>query len=245
MDGYFGMIGANAKRAMATGLVAASAIMAFPTLSYAETPGKDGAMVVSSSNTVLNEYAILSGSAPAGSSSVNVTNRPGDLPSLTAGDLVLIYQANGATISGANNASYGTITNISNAGRYEFQTVASISGNTINFETYLGTCAGLTYSYGGGDIQVIREPQYTTLTINSGANVRAPAWDGSLGSVVALHVRDGFTLSGDINVSARGFRGGEVDNQTNGPSFYRYSDLCQHQRSRRGRKRRKHSWVSK
>ena len=212
-----GLIGINCYKAAVGLCVLCVTFGGYAPRAVAETPGKDGAMVVSSTNTVLNEYGVLAGAASSGSSSITVTNLAGNLPSLTPGDLILIYQANGATISGANNASYGAITNIGNAGRYEFQTVESISGNTITLESYLGTCSGLEYSYGGGDVQVIRVPQYTTLTIISGANVRAPAWNGTTGGVAALHVRDTLTLSGDINVSARGFRGGEVDNASNTP----------------------------
>ena len=61
--------------------------------------------------------------------------------------------------------------------------------------------------------QVIRVPQYTTLTVSTGASIVAPAWDGTTGGIVAMTARDGVTLSGTgkIDVSGLGFRGGARD----------------------------------
>ncbi len=180
----------------------------------AETPGKDGVMTLSSGNNILNEYAGVTSSASAGAFAITVENLASRLPSLSPGDLIMIYQANGAAISQIDTAAYGAVTSLGNAGRYEFQTVASISGNTINFETYAGNCSGLDYSYNSGRAQVIRVPQYSDFTLNSGATVTAPQWDGTRGGVVALHVQNTATINGTINVNADGFRGGELDNLT-------------------------------
>jgi hypothetical protein len=181
---------------------------------WAETPGKDGPITVSSSNVVLNEYGLVAGSLSAGQTNIPVSSLLADLPSLTSGDLIFIYQAQGATISGSNSAAYGAVTNLNGAGRYEFHTVASISGNTIALESYGGACGGLTYSYDPNRAQVIRVPQHTTLDVTSGSSIRADLWDGETGGVVVLHVEDGLTVNGIIHANARGFRGGAVDNVT-------------------------------
>ena len=196
-------------------------------VALAETPGKDGPATVSS-NTVVNEYASIVSSATAGATSITVDSIAGNLPSLSVGDLILIYQANGATIDGSDTANYGDVTNIGNAGHYEFQTVGSISGNTITLETYNNSCTGLEQSYGNGDAQVIRVPQYTTLTVTGGGTITSPLWDGSTGGVVAVHVEGALSLGGTVDVAGRGFRGGEVDNSStesgSGNAVYRSTD---------------------
>jgi uncharacterized delta-60 repeat protein len=68
----------------------------------AQQPGKDGVQTVSAANTVLNRYGLLSADAAAGSTTLNVTNPGGanglDPATLTAGDLLLVIQMQGATI---------------------------------------------------------------------------------------------------------------------------------------------------
>ncbi len=178
----------------------------------AETPGKDGAATVSSLVTV-NQYAAVSGSVSAGAGAITVDSLSTNLPALTPGDLVLLYQAGGATISVADTAAYGEVSDLGNAGRYEFQTVASISGNTIFFETYGTSCGGLRHSYSSaGGAQVVRVPQYSQLTVSSGGTIIPLAWNGTRGGIVALHVQGTLNLSGAISASFRGFRGGAIDN---------------------------------
>ena len=188
------------------------AFVATPIAVSAGMPGKDGPVVVSGTDVVLNEYGLVAGALLPGATSVTVGALGAALPSLEAGDLIMFYQAQGATISGTDSAAYGAVTSLNGAGRYEFQTVASISGDTINLATYGGACGGLSYGYDTGEVQVIRVPQATTLSVPSGSSLRPPAWNGSTGGVVALHVRDTLTLDGDIDASARGFRGGAADN---------------------------------
>ncbi|MEO0872776.1 MAG: hypothetical protein AAFY19_12585, partial [Pseudomonadota bacterium] len=75
-----------------------------------------------------------------------------------------------------------------------------------------------------GKAQVIRVPQYRNLTVGGGSRVVARAWDGQVGGVVAMTVEDTLVVSGAIDVSGQGFRGGQVDNQTvpSGSSFFGY-----------------------
>ena len=183
----------------------------------AETPGKDGFLNVASGSVVVNQYAPFTGPVSAGSTSITATGLATVMPGLAAGDLIMIYQAQGATISGSNSAAYGSITALNNAGRYEFQTVASVSGNTITFATYAGTCAGLKYSYDGGTAagtQIIRVPQYRNLTVSAGGAIRAAPWNGSIGGVVAMTVSGTATINGTISAAGAGFRGGTLENNS-------------------------------
>ena len=179
---------------------------------FAETPGKDGDASITGTGTVINEYGAVVGAATSGSTSVTLANRAANMPSLEAGDLVMLYQARGASIVGADSSNYGEVTALNSAGRYEFQTVASVSGNTVTFETYGGSCGGLEFSYDTARAQLIRVPQYRDLTVAQAASVVALTWDGRRGGVVVADVSGTATINGAINVSGQGFRGGLSDN---------------------------------
>lgn len=179
--------------------------------------GKDGARTVSAANTVVNKYSALAVNANAGSLTVTVAaisdlasteGTDGGPQPLAVGDLLLIVQMAGATINAADTttggiSNYGNVTSLNNAGNYELAGVASISGNTITL------ACNLKKSYTvAGKAQVIRVPQYTTLTISSGGSITATAWNGTVGGVVAVQAATTLELDGTIDVSAKGFRGG-------------------------------------
>ena len=174
----------------------------------ARVPGKDGAFTVTAANTAVNSYTTLTAGANAGDATITVASAAG----ITAGDVLLVYQAQGATIGTANANTYGAVTALGNAGRYEYVSVASVAGNTIT----LGRACDLTplrFSY-NNSAQVLRVPQYSSLTVNAGASIVPQAWNGSTGGVVAAIVDGTATVNGSINANARGFRGGAIDNVT-------------------------------
>ena len=194
-----------------TSAFAAAALLSAPP-AHAETPGKDGDVTIASAVAV-NQYAAVSGTAGAGSGSITGVGLAAAMPGLGEGDLVMIYQAQGATIDASDSPAYGTITAYGSAGRYEFQTVASVSGNTITFATYANTCSGLRYSYAQANgAQIIRVPQYRNLTVTGSGSISAPAWNGATGGIVALNVSQTATINGSITANGIGFRGGAVDN---------------------------------
>jgi uncharacterized repeat protein (TIGR01451 family) len=174
----------------------------------ARVPGKDGAFTASAANTVVNTYTTLSAGATAGATTITVASAAG----ITAGDVLLVYQAQGATISTINANTYGAVSALGNAGRYEYVSVASVSGTTIT----LGTACSLSplrFSYNNG-AQVLRVPQYSSLTVNGGASIVPQAWNGSTGGIVAAIVDGTATVNGSINANGLGFRGGAIDNVT-------------------------------
>ncbi len=189
--------------ALATALCGAMAMPA-----QARVPGKDGALTVGVANTVVNSYTALSASAAAGATTLAVASAAG----ITVGDVLLVYQAQGATISNANASTYGAVTALGNAGRYEYVSVAAVTGTTITLGSACDTTP-LRFSYDSG-AQVVRVPQYSTLTVNAGASIVPQAWNGSTGGVVAAIVDGTATVNGSINANAAGFRGGAIDNVT-------------------------------
>ena len=172
--------------------------------------GKDGDLVVSSPGTIVNRYATLAVDALAGSAKILVTYPAGDnglrADLLAAGDLIMIVQMAGATIDSSNTASYGQVTSLNNAGRYEYVTISKVEGGMLTLNP---PCGGLLHSYTvNGKVQILRVPRYTSLRVNSGASLTAPAWNGSFGGIVAVQVDNNVVIDGEINVSGRGFRGG-------------------------------------
>lgn len=195
-------------------------LLAASPAALAYQPGKNGNRTVTAANTVLNQYAVLQNNASAGTFTLTVSNiadlnspEPTGGGPLAPGDLILIYQATGATINTTPNNNFGTITDYGSAGRYELRSVASVSGNDITIEpvTDGSACVGLRYDFVAQRTQVVRIPQYQNLTVDPGASVVAQAWDGTRGGIVALFVENTLTVNGAVHADARGFRGGVAE----------------------------------
>ena len=213
-------------------------------VAYAQ-PGKDGDVTITDVNTVLNRYTRAAVDITAGSTAITVTNindlnrnSPSYLPggfvtnnsgfvsnALSPGDLIIIYQAQGATIDNSNAMQYGSVTNYNGAGTYELVYVESVSGNTIT----LSCETKMSYNV-ARYVQIIRVPQYNTITVNAAASIVAIPWGApSFGGVDASAIerrRGGFNAffannvinNGSINANNAGFRGGTIDNLTSAAS---------------------------
>lgn len=119
------------------------------------------------------------------------------------GDRVLIIQMKGAELDQNNNANFGSITAINEAGNFEFGNVLSINGNDISLVNNLMNA----YSV-GGLVQLIRVPQYVNATVTS--PLSALPWNGAVGGVLVVEVSQDLTLQAPINTNGAGFRGGNV-----------------------------------
>lgn len=132
-----------------------------------------------------------------------------DATGFNVGDKVLIIQVQGAEISTTDNSSYGNITNITNAGNYEFAYICQISGTMITLTSPL-----LNNYDVAGKVQMINVPQYQNHSINSTLNA-SQSWNGDTGGVLVFEVNGVLTLNADIDLTGQGFRGGEIsDNNT-------------------------------
>ncbi|HEY6558805.1 MAG TPA: hypothetical protein VI072_16085 [Polyangiaceae bacterium] len=175
--------------------------------------GIDGPETVTLPNTVVNRYTALAQNAAAAATSLQVQSAAAladGSDALASGDLLLVMQMQGASINTtANSAAWGQITSLGGAGLYEFAEVRAVNAAT---NTITVSC-GLRNSYGvSGQVQVIRVPQYTTLTVAASASLTAPPWNGTTGGVLAVHAQSTVQLNGALDVSGRGFRGGPSDN---------------------------------
>ena len=175
-----------------------------------------GAGNIIGSNTDVNTRTYLTADATLGSTSIIVNNSSlsGSVfnGSLSSGDLILIIQMQGASITIANNSTYGGINNYNSAGLYEFRCVSSVPNSiTINFNVPLAN----NYS-SNGKTQVIRVPRYTSFNLASGNSIRPAAWNGNSGGITVIEIGGNGTINGAIDASGRGFRGGAVDNTSGG-----------------------------
>jgi hypothetical protein len=182
-----------------------------------------GLVTIAAANQIVNSYFPGLGNPTAGSMSLSVgsIDARGSATTLSAGDLVVIIQMQGADMDVTNTDAYGDgvsgspasgyLTSNLYAGNFEYNTVASFGSGTITF-SYALTRNYYTQSFTSSNpirtYQVIRVPRYYDLTINAGASITTPAWNGSTGGIVILDAANTLTLNGSVSVAGLGFRGG-------------------------------------
>jgi len=97
------------------------------------------------------------------------------------------------------------------AGTYEFKHISSIMGNEITLTSPLDNSyySGSFDSVDATTFQIVRVPQYTSVIVDSGSSITAPAWDGYTGGIVVFRAET-VTINngGSIDVSEKGYRGG-------------------------------------
>ncbi|HVZ41909.1 MAG TPA: hypothetical protein VHI13_21690 [Candidatus Kapabacteria bacterium] len=135
-----------------------------------------------------------------------------DASHFSPGDLVLIIQMQGAAIVPENIPTYGTITDIGDAGNHELNRIAFISGDTI----HLAFALHFTYTI-AGRVQLVRVPEYADVDV-AGTVTCAP-WNGETGGVLAFVASGTVTLHASIDASGTGFRGGDVVQGTYVPYY--------------------------
>lgn len=229
----------RARRCVAALLLLA----ALPALAVIQAmPGKDGAG--GTLNTVVNAYWPGAASVSAGSTSISLGTRRGAAVNITAGDLLLVIQMQGADIDSSDTSAYGDgvagqpatgqLTTNFQAGTYEYviaQNTVTGAGGTVTVTG--GSGGGLLNSYfnaapgsqGRRTFQVVRVPQYTSATFGSG--LTAPVWNGSTGGVLAVDVQNTLTLGGNVSVAGGGFRGGGsiIKGNVSGTNNFEYRTL--------------------
>lgn len=171
--------------------------------------GKDGNVMFTSSNVIVNSYTSLTLDAHQGDNVINVASTTG----LGNGDLILVIQMQGALlksllVSGLFNKDFGEIVGYGNCGLWEFQEINSIiSNNQLRLD------CGLKNSYDTlGHVQIVKVPRYNQFHLVAGSTLTCPAWDGTTGGIVAVESLEYSIVNGQINVIGKGFRGGKKDN---------------------------------
>lgn len=113
-----------------------------------------------------------------------------------------------------NNASFGNLSAIDNAGVYEIRVISGINGNnTQGFSAATPTqitFTGVTGNYNfnaNSSVQIITHRRMAALDYTSTADMAALPWDGDIGGVIAIEVPGIFTLNHNVSADLSGFRG--------------------------------------
>ena len=124
-----------------------------------------------------------------------------------AGRRVLVVQMNDAIgVSGPTAA----VSNFGRAGQWEIAEIADVAGNTLLLAAPLAHANYESHLLNGHRAQACLVREYVDVTIASGAAVRARAWDGDRGGIIAWQVNRTLHLEagGRLSANASGFRGG-------------------------------------
>lgn len=154
---------------------------------------------LNNSSIIINQYAAVTAIDPCNNRLI-----VDDASNFNAGDTVVIMQMKGAAIDSVNSGSFGTIASYNNAGTYEFNYVKNKTGNSIELKNTMLK----QYDAANGRVQVIRVPYYQTVNLTD--TLTCLPWDGSKGGVVILNSATDIKLNAPIDVSKKGFRGGQI-----------------------------------
>jgi hypothetical protein len=131
---------------------------------------------------------------------------------LSYGNTVVIIQMKGATISTANNSSFGDTSSLNNAGNYELATICSVSNDSVYFFNQL-----LNNYDVSNKVQLVKFGEYYSATVTD--TVKAQSWNNTTGKggVLALKVEEDLTLNAPLFADSTGYKGG---------AFYLHSSSC-------------------
>jgi len=145
---------------------------------------------------VVNRYIEVTGIIPC-DSTITVRSAQGFAP----GDVVVIMQMMGATVQTPSDSTFGSVASIGGAGAFERLQIKSIVNDRIEFTSQF------VHQYEpSGVVQLVRVAYFDNARIIS--PITAPNFNGSVGGIVAIEVRDTLFVNADINLSGAGFRGG-------------------------------------
>ncbi|WIG98271.1 Ig-like domain-containing protein [Myxococcus sp. SDU36] len=222
--------------ALTKALTAAMVLWALPALpgpdTYLVGNGQDGARNITNVNggTVINNYAqVLEPLAPGDTtlrtSLATDTSTTPDIPDFNGpegggdihGDLVMIIQTTGLVPAATAGSAAPINLEGSAVGRWELARIINVD-RSVEDELTLTLDRPLKHSYAVEVTQVVRVPEYTTLSLAGNAEVRARTWDPETytGGVLAFLATGNVTLANGSRLSAKGagFRGGTYARDT-------------------------------
>lgn len=123
------------------------------------------------------------------------------------GDTVLLIQMKGAEVNNTLSASFGDVIDFKNAGNYEINYITAVSNNTLSLKNFLS----INYDFLHGVVQIIKVPFYKNARVT--ATLSAQIWDGTTGGVCAVIIDDTLQLNANIDVSGKGYTGGDGKNK--------------------------------
>jgi hypothetical protein len=182
----------------------------------------DGDVTISA-DTIVNKYTDLTHDLLAGTYDVYVS----DTTDFAAGDLVMFHQT-------MNYRNYVAAEDDLEANRFafEFAYVDEIIGarHLTLVDPIFRTFRSNTLAAGNywTKAQLVKVPQYDTLTVNGGKRVYAKAWDGRCGGLTVIKAKDLISgVNGYIDATAAGFRSVRgATNNVSGEGQFGWYDLA-------------------
>lgn len=160
--------------------------------------GRSGPLRITTRDTVVNRYALLIASAPAGSRELTLA----DTSSFVAGELVLLHQSTDLTPAPASGEQAPILLDRGTVGHFEYGRVEAVAPGVIRLT------AGLVHGFPARVTQVVSVPEFTDVTVTPAGSLRAVPWDGSVGGILALLASGTLDNNGLVTVDTAGFRGG-------------------------------------
>lgn len=147
---------------------------------------------------IVNRYTNLRSFNASG---CQATLRVGSTSGFAVGDRILIMQMKGASADLNDSPSFGRLTSIGNAGRFQFATISAVNGDELTI------LESIIHPFDvNGAVQVVRVASGADLRVV--APVRASPWDGVMGGVVVIEATRSLTLRAPIEADGVGFFGG-------------------------------------
>ncbi|NCT66674.1 MAG: hypothetical protein GXC76_03410 [Rhodanobacteraceae bacterium] len=174
--------------------------------------GHHGSLTVGVANTVINTYAPVSVPVAAGDTLVAIGASSGGVEGFAPGDLVMLWQATGLVPEPASGQPGPFDLGTDGVGHWELARVAAVTPSALTLT------APLLAAFPADATQVVRLPEYTTLTFGSTGSVRPLPWNGSVGGIVAALVQGTVNLSTAKAFAANGtgLRGGNYVDDASG-----------------------------
>ena len=186
-----------------------SALLSAGTVGANYGNGADGSISVSSGTIYTDAVRTsVTGNNASNSNSINVSSSSG----FSVGDEIMVITMVDAATS--NNT----------VGLHDFNIISGISGNTLTLT------AVLINSYNAASSrkhQVLKVPNYTSVTISSGATLTCHSWDGTSGGILCFRANGTVSNSGLITAAEKGYRGVGHASSISGNQHYRNKNGAQ------------------
>ncbi|MCK6694302.1 MAG: PKD domain-containing protein [Thermoanaerobaculia bacterium] len=124
-----------------------------------------------------------------------------DTAGFRAGHSILLIQMQGALISGDNNGTFGQVTDLNSAGRFERAVVDSVAVDALFLRGRM-----LNQYDVAGKVQAVSIPRFTQAVVTD--TLRPKPWDGTVGGILIFIVTNTLTLHAPVIADGAGFRGG-------------------------------------
>jgi hypothetical protein len=152
-----------------------------------------GSLGTQTVSTTPNTYFYLSSGVSAGSTSITVSDSTG----LSRNDELMLHQT-----------QYGA--GVTQAGKFEFVRVSSVSGNTVSLQSALVNTyySGTANSTSSSVTQAVKVPNYRDVTFSG--TVSPSAWNGTTGGILVVKATGTISIPNSVVVSANltGYRAG-------------------------------------